>query len=343
MVAGVVLVGAAASGARKRECVRLSHTRGRVQDAGCIEMDEQDGVAATMAGRIASFYYLQHETMDLFMHHIHADADLAAVLKILASSPEYDELPVRTRHRGRPHAAKRTPSAPVHTGYADFVDAGKGAALEERFRLTGRDRRPRAPHGRSDAAEPLRDGDCSCTHGHATHAAHVAPAAVQVRHNEDKLNTDLSRSVRWPVDPALCDLPHTKANLLFQAHLGRVPLPLSDYVTDTKLTLDNAIRLLQAMIDVAASQGFLHATLACIRTLQVPPPAPHRGRTPAGPTHRDALLVPLASGRATSPCSASGRCAARHLAVCSASAGRRRPVQWCRRSHGVNIPPSKAF
>lgn len=61
-------------------------------------MDEQDGVSATMAGRIASFYYLQHETMDLFMHHMHADADVAAVLKILASAPEYDELPVRLRH-----------------------------------------------------------------------------------------------------------------------------------------------------------------------------------------------------------------------------------------------------
>lgn len=66
-----------------------------VQDAGCITMDEQEAVSATMAGRIASFYYLRHETMDLFMHHLHADADLATVLKILSSSPEYDELPVR--------------------------------------------------------------------------------------------------------------------------------------------------------------------------------------------------------------------------------------------------------
>lgn len=87
-------------------------------------MDEQQGVAATMAGRIASFYYLQHETMDLFMHHMHADADLASVLKILASSPEYDELPVRALPpacepqavcplcRGR---APRAPGASLHT------------------------------------------------------------------------------------------------------------------------------------------------------------------------------------------------------------------------------------
>lgn len=128
------------------------------------------------------------------------------------------------------------------------------------------------------------------------------PAAVQVRHNEDKLNTDLSRSVRWPVDPALCDLPHTKANLLFQAHLGRVPLPLSDYVTDTKLALDNAIRLLQAMIDVVASQGFLHATLACIHTLQVPP-----RHTSTNPAHCPRPTLPSVC---TARCSSSVRHAA---------------------------------
>ena len=114
---------------------------------------------------------------------------------------------------------------------------------------------------------------------------------LQVRHNEDKLNTELSRSVRWPVDAALCDLPHTKANLLFQAHLGRLPLPLSDYVTDTKLALDNAIRLLQAMIDVVASQGFLHSTIACIHTLQVPPTPPPPSFPPehACPCHMQGL------------------------------------------------------
>lgn len=93
--------------------------------------------------------------------------------------------------------------------------------------------------------------------------------ALQVRHNEDTLNIALSEQVRWSVNPDLCDLPHTKANLLFQAHFSRTPLPLSDYVTDTKLALDNAIRLLQAMIDTVASQGWLRVTLTCIHLVQV--------------------------------------------------------------------------
>lgn len=48
--------------------------------------------------------------------------------------------------------------------------------------------------------------------------------------------------------PLLADDPHTKANLLLQAHLGRLPLPISDYVTDTKGALDNSLRILQASL-----------------------------------------------------------------------------------------------
>lgn len=79
----------------------------------------------------------------------------------------------------------------------------------------------------------------------------------------------LSTDVRWPVEPKLCDDPHTKANLLLQAHLGRVALPIADYLTDTRGVLDNSIRLLQAMIDVAADRGWLQVTLALIRMIQV--------------------------------------------------------------------------
>lgn len=90
-----------------------------------------------------------------------------------------------------------------------------------------------------------------------------------MRHNEDKLNFVLSGNVPWPVDTRLCDDPHTKANLLLQAHFSRLPLPISDYVTDTKTVLDNSLRLLQAMIDVAAHQGWLSTTIATVHITQV--------------------------------------------------------------------------
>lgn len=39
---------------------------------------------------------------------------------------------------------------------------------------------------------------------------------LPVRHNEDKLNMELARDVRWPPEARTCDDPHTKASLLLQ-------------------------------------------------------------------------------------------------------------------------------
>ncbi len=44
---------------------------------------------------------------------------------------------------------------------------------------------------------------------------------LPVRHNEDKLNAAMSRTVRFPVDARTCDDPHTKANLLLQVGAGK--------------------------------------------------------------------------------------------------------------------------
>ena len=48
------------------------------------------------------------------------------------------------------------------------------------------------------------------------------------------------------------DSPHTKTFLLLQAHFSRAPLPIRDYLTDTKILLDGAMRLIHCMVDVAA-------------------------------------------------------------------------------------------
>lgn len=68
-----------------------------MQGAGCIELGPNGEVAGTMAGRTCSFYYLQHATMDLLMNNMTAAMDFKRLLVILASAPEYDELPVRPR------------------------------------------------------------------------------------------------------------------------------------------------------------------------------------------------------------------------------------------------------
>ena len=91
---------------------------------------------------------------------------------------------------------------------------------------------------------------------------------LPVRHNEDKLNAVLATNVRWRVDPQTVGEPHTKANLLLQAHLSRLALPISDYVGDTKSVLDNSLRILQAMVDIAADAGWLGTTLTVMNLIQ---------------------------------------------------------------------------
>lgn len=50
------------------------------------------------------------------------------------------------------------------------------------------------------------------------------------------------------VDAFTYDSPHTKTLLLLYAHLCRTVLPSTDYVTDLKSVLDQAIRVLQVRI-----------------------------------------------------------------------------------------------
>lgn len=66
---------------------------------------------------------------------------------------------------------------------------------------------------------------------------------------------------RLKVDPLTYDSPHTKVFLLMQAHFSHLPLPNTDFNTDTKSVLDQSIRILQAMIDVVAEKGWLSTTL----------------------------------------------------------------------------------
>ena len=55
---------------------------------------------------------------------------------------------------------------------------------------------------------------------------------------------------------------------MVQAHMGRLPAPISDYVTDTKSVLDQSLRILQAMTDVSADAGWLDTALVTMMLVQ---------------------------------------------------------------------------
>jgi hypothetical protein len=89
-----------------------------------------------------------------------------------------------------------------------------------------------------------------------------------VRHNEEHLNEELSRKLKWGPDtsqllssgslvrhnPTIFQDPHTKCFLLLQAFLEGAPLPISDYVNDTKTVTENIPRLLAAFHFIARHQ-----------------------------------------------------------------------------------------
>lgn len=99
-----------------------------------------------------------------------------------------------------------------------------------------------------------------------TQATEYAP--LPVRHNEELLNEELSKSVPIKLHRRSMESPHTKANLLIQAHCSRLPLPIVDYYTDLKSVLDQAIRVIQSMIDISAINGSLPTTLNIINLQQ---------------------------------------------------------------------------
>jgi len=93
---------------------------------------------------------------------------------------------------------------------------------------------------------------------------------LPVRHNEDLLNAKLATQVRWGCQDLVktADDPHTKANLLLQSHMGQLPLPMADYITDTRSVLDNTLRILQAMVDLLADKGWLNSALTVMKLVQ---------------------------------------------------------------------------
>ena len=60
----------------------------------------------------------------------------------------------------------------------------------------------------------------------------------------------------------------TDANHAAQAHMGRLPLPITDYITDTKTALDNSLRVLQALCDAAGDAGYLSSALSTMALVQ---------------------------------------------------------------------------
>lgn len=92
---------------------------------------------------------------------------------------------------------------------------------------------------------------------------------LPVRHNENLLNEDLAKDLPLAHPANDFENPHVKAHLLLQAHFSHARLPMVDYVMDTKTLLDNAGRVLQALVDISASNGLYNCTCHAVTIMQM--------------------------------------------------------------------------
>ena len=89
---------------------------------------------------------------------------------------------------------------------------------------------------------------------------------IPVRHHEDLLLERLMG--RMPVklaEPKYTD-PHTKVNVLFRAHFSRTQLS-ADMEADVREIVARSVRLVQASVDVIASNGWLSPAIGTPRRL----------------------------------------------------------------------------
>ena len=177
--------------------------------------------------------------------------------------------------------------APKNPGWRAGADKRRGAGQQQQQLLHFTRRLAGTPIGSTVAQFYLRHrsasvlADFASGPGSATRDVRAALASVcacaefdelPVRHNEELSNATLADSIAaaggWPPLSAAMDDPHVKTQLLLQAHLLGLAMPVSDYVTDLRTAMDNAPRVVQAAVEVAIQRGNAAAALAAMRLAQ---------------------------------------------------------------------------
>ena len=157
-------------------------TLGDLEQARCISVENEMDVAPLNLGMIASYYYIQYTTIELFSSSLQAATKLKGLMEIMASAGEFDALPVRLRE-------------------------------------------------------------------------------------DDQLDS-LARHCPQKIDGARYNDPHVKANVILQCHFSRRDVG-REMEADLAVVLDKAPRLLQAMVDVISSSGWLAPALATMELSQM--------------------------------------------------------------------------
>ena len=91
---------------------------------------------------------------------------------------------------------------------------------------------------------------------------------IPLRHGEEVLLRNLASKLPHKLGNSKFNDPHTKTNVLIQAHLSRIQLS-AELQQDTELIVSKAVRLIQACVDVLSSNGWLSPALAAMELSQM--------------------------------------------------------------------------
>lgn len=92
--------------------------------------------------------------------------------------------------------------------------------------------------------------------------------SLAIRHREPRLLAKLASHLRLKINKPDYSSVATKVNILLQCHFSRRLLP-ADLVEDQNVVLKAAPRLLQAMVDVISSNGWLNPAIAAMELSQM--------------------------------------------------------------------------
>ncbi len=92
---------------------------------------------------------------------------------------------------------------------------------------------------------------------------------VALRHKEAATLAKVSKHMPMKITDTKFTDSHTKVNVLLQSHFSRFKLPTSDLASDQHAALKDAPRLIQAMVDVISSSGWLKPAIAAMELSQM--------------------------------------------------------------------------
>ncbi|KAF2071489.1 hypothetical protein CYY_007184, partial [Polysphondylium violaceum] len=93
-------------------------------------------------------------------------------------------------------------------------------------------------------------------------------AVIPIRHREEQVLAKMAAHLPLKIDNPNFSLVSTKVNILLQCHFSRKPIS-ADLYQDQKIVLENATRLLQAIVDVISSSSWLTPALAAMELSQM--------------------------------------------------------------------------